>query len=224
MHKRAWNCVREWVYKCTCSHGVSALQMTGPVTDRAVWWEQSLSREQGCAGVHCFVCLYSSPAARLAMPGKGSAAPTHATGTRRRGQHTHLCFHESLPGTQVQGTQLLLLSLVSLSRGNALMSSATSLSSGKGLGARLRARLEPPSQADAQALCGFCARAESGRQLWGSSDSIPLLLPAYTGAVGMLDPTSSSSVKTALNYLSRIVSTTRVVLIIECNLWVPPGL
>lgn len=223
MHKRGWNCVREWVYGCTCSHGASA-----PTNDRqsCVMGAEPVPGAGMCWGTQLCVALCASIAAlQPNWPCQGKAQQHQLMQQGQGGEgSTHLCFHESLPGTQAQGRQLLLLSLVSLSRGNALRSSATSLSSGKCLGARLGARLEPPSQADAQALCGFCARAESGKQLWGSSDSIPLLLPAYPGAVGMLDPTSSSGVKTALNYLSRIVSITQVVLIIQRNLRVPPGL
>lgn len=64
-------------------------KMTGPVTDTAVWREQSLSQEQGDAGVHGFVCLHGSPTARLALPGKGWVKPTHLTGTRQEERAAH---------------------------------------------------------------------------------------------------------------------------------------
>lgn len=150
--------MREGVYRCTCSHGVSALQKNDRSCDRhsCVKGTEPVPGAGRCWG--SWLCVppwqpYSQTGLarerlsnahssdRYKAGGEGSA-PTSASRSvqgRSRGQHTHLCFQESLQGYPGSGDTAFPAEPVSMMRGNALMSSTTSLSSGKGLRAGLGA-------------------------------------------------------------------------------------
>lgn len=123
------------------------LQMTGPVRDTPTERQPcdgSRACPRGREVLGCRALCASTAALQPDRPCQGKAQQyrlIRQVRGRRRGQHTQLCLHESLWRCPGSGRQLLLLGLLSLRRGNALMSSTASLSPGKGLGVRLGARL-----------------------------------------------------------------------------------
>lgn len=175
-----------------------------------------------------FVCLHGSPAARLAMPGKGSAASTHPAGTRQEER----AAHPALPPRVT--VEVPRLRETALTAGPALSEERKCLNELDGFSvSRERTGSETGSKTGSR---------PAGLMLWHRVASVQELSQessseeAVTASLSFCHPTqellgswtdprsSSSSIKTALNYLSRIVSTTQVVLIIQCNLQVPPGL
>lgn len=174
------------------------------------------------------VCLHSSPAARLAMPGKGSAVSTHPAGSRQ-GERA---AHPALPPRVT--VEVPRLRETALTAGPALSEERKCLNELDGFSvSRERTGSETGSKTGSR---------PSGLMLWHRVASVQELSQessseeAVTASLSFCHPTqellgswtdprsSSSSIKTALNYLSRIVSTTQVVLIIQCNLQGPPGL
>lgn len=174
------------------------------------------------------VCLHGSPAARLAMPGKGSAVSTHPAGTRQEER----AAHPALPPRVT--VEVPRLSETALAAGPALSEERKCLNELDGFSvSRERTGSETGSKTGSRpAGLVLWHRAASVQELSQESSSEE----AVTASLSFCHPTqellgswtdprsSSSSIKTALNYLSRIVSTTQVVLIIQCNLQGPPGL
>lgn len=178
------------------------------------------------------VCLHGSPAARLAMPGKGSAVSTHPAGSRQEER----AAHPALPPRVT--VEVPRLRETALAAGPALSEERKCLNELDGFSvSRERTGSETGSETGSKT-----GSRPAGLMLWHRVASVQELSQessseeAVTASLSFCHPTqellgswtdpssSSSSIKTALNYLSRIVSTTQVVLIIQCNLQVPPGL
>lgn len=209
------------------------LQVTGPVRDTPIERQPcdgSRACPRGREVLGCRALCASTAALQPDWPCQGKAQQyrlIRQVRGRRRGQHTQLCLHESLwrcPG--LRETALAAGPALSEERkclneldGFSVSRERTGSETGSKIGSRPAGLVLWHRVASVQELSQESSSEEAVTASLSFCHPTQELLGSWT------DPSSSSSrIKTALNYLSRIVSTTQVVLIIQCNLQVPPGL